>query len=217
MTTSTTRFLLSAGACAALLGGAVACTSASDEPSVAFTVPGKGPSCSPAKVTNPSTDQKPSVTKGEGEPPAELVKDDLKVGDGEEAKTGDKVQMEYVGVLFADGSEFDSSWSRGAEPFTVPALGGGSVIKGWDEGIPGMKVGGRRKLVIPAAKAYGAAGSPPKIPANATLIFVVDLLQVCHPSAAVTTLPTVPGSTPGSTPGTAAGSTGTTPGTAAKA
>ncbi|MDX6732336.1 MAG: hypothetical protein QOC54_2284, partial [Baekduia sp.] len=84
----------------------------------------------------------------------------------------------YVGVLFNGGKQFDASWDRKpATPFDF-TIGQGAVIAGWDEGVPGMKVGGRRVLVIPADKAYGAAGSPPTIPANAPLIFVVDLKKI---------------------------------------
>jgi len=104
-----------------------------------------------------------------------LVKTDLKVGSGAEAKTGQSVTVHYRGTLM-NGTQFDASYDRG-EPF-VFTLGQGGVIKGWDQGVPGMKVGGRRKLVIPSELGYGAAGSPPKIPANATLVFEVELLKV---------------------------------------
>ena len=97
-------------------------------------------------------------------------------GDGAEAKAGDEVTVQYVGVGYKTGEEFDSSWSRG-EPFTF-TLGAGEVIPGWDQGIDGMKVGGRRELIIPPDLAYGPAGSPPAIGPNETLIFVVDLLEV---------------------------------------
>ena len=90
------------------------------------------------------------------------------------AKAGQTVTVNYVGVLFKGGKVFDASWKRN-EPFSFP-LGKGQVIPGWDQGIPGMKVGGRRELIIPAALAYGAKGSPPTIPPNAPLVFVVDLL-----------------------------------------
>jgi FKBP-type peptidyl-prolyl cis-trans isomerase len=116
----------------------------------------------------------PKVTPPSGPAPAKLEKKDLIVGTGKEAKAGDTVTVNYVGVLYKGGKEFDASWKR-KEPFQFK-LGQGQVIKGWDEGVPGMKVGGRRELVIPAELAYGKNGSPPTIPANAPLVFVVDLL-----------------------------------------
>jgi peptidylprolyl isomerase len=105
-----------------------------------------------------------------------LQKTDLIVGKGAEAVAGKKVTVQYVGVSFATKKQFDASWDRG-EPFSF-VLGQGRVIQGWDEGVPGMKVGGRRQLVIPAELAYGASGSPPVIGPNETLVFVVDLLSV---------------------------------------
>ena len=111
-----------------------------------------------------------------GPPPKELETDDIAVGDGAEAQAGDTVTVEYVGVNYDDGSEFDSSWER-AEPFSFQ-LGSGQVIPGWDEGIVGMKEGGRRLLVIPGEQGYGAAGQPPDIGPNETLVFAVDLIDV---------------------------------------
>jgi FKBP-type peptidyl-prolyl cis-trans isomerase len=100
---------------------------------------------------------------------------DLVVGKGAEAKAGDTVSVHYTGTL-QNGEKFDSSKDRG-QPFTFP-LGAGRVIRGWDQGVAGMKVGGKRKLTIPGPLAYGERGSPPKIPANATLLFDVELLEV---------------------------------------
>jgi peptidylprolyl isomerase len=119
---------------------------------------------------------KPKVTVPKGAPPRKLVVKDLEEGSGEEAKAGDEVTVQYVGVNYKSGKEFDSSWSR-SEPFTF-GLGAGQVIPGWDQGVEGMKVGGRRELIIPPELAYGETGSPPAIPPNETLIFVIDLLEV---------------------------------------
>jgi peptidylprolyl isomerase len=117
---------------------------------------------------------KPAATPPSGPPPTKLVTKDLIVGTGPEAKAGQTVTVNYVGVLYKGGKEFDSSWKR-KEPFAFQ-LGKGAVIQGWDQGIAGMKVGGRRLLVIPAELAYGSRGSGSAIPPNAALVFVVDLL-----------------------------------------
>jgi FKBP-type peptidyl-prolyl cis-trans isomerase len=109
-------------------------------------------------------------------PEGKLEIKDLVVGKGPEAKTGDTVKVNYVGTL-ADGKEFDSSKKPGGKPFEVE-LGAGRVIKGWDQGLPGMKVGGKRKLTIPPSLAYGPRGFPGAIPPNATLTFEVELLEV---------------------------------------
>jgi len=119
---------------------------------------------------------KPKVTVPAGAPPKKLETNEIVEGAGAEAKSGDEVTVQYVGVGYKSKEEFDSSWSRG-EPFPVN-LGAGEVIPGWEEGIVGMKVGGRRELVIPPSLAYGPEGSPPVIGPNETLIFVVDLLAV---------------------------------------
>lgn len=111
-----------------------------------------------------------------GAPPKQLVLKELEEGIGAEAKAGDEVTVQYVGVNYKSGKEFDSSWSR-HEPFAFQ-LGAGQVIPGWEQGIEGMKVGGRRELIIPPELAYGEAGSPPAIGPNETLVFVVDLLAV---------------------------------------
>jgi hypothetical protein len=107
---------------------------------------------------------------------AKLIKNDLVTGTGQTAAAGQTVVVNYVGVLCSNGTEFDSSWKRN-QPFTT-ALTPGSVISGWVQGIPGMRVGGRRELIIPPSLGYGKAGSPPTIPANSTLVFVVDLLSI---------------------------------------
>jgi peptidylprolyl isomerase len=120
--------------------------------------------------------QKPEVEKTTGDIPFELAIDDLVVGDGDEAVAGKKVSVHYVGVAFSTGDEFDASWNRG-QPFSFK-LGKGQVIPGWDAGVQGMKVGGRRKLTIPSAMAYGARGAGSAIKPHEPLVFVVDLLSV---------------------------------------
>lgn len=122
-------------------------------------------------------DRKPKVPPGKGNPPTELVVQDLIAGDGTRAKSGDTVSVRYVGVLFEDGEEFDSSWKNGKGQTFQFSLGGGQVIPGWDQGIVGMREGGRRKLIIPPELAYGAQGFPPDIPPDAALIFDVDLVE----------------------------------------
>ena len=119
---------------------------------------------------------KPEIDVPEGEAPTELTIRDLVVGDGAEAKPGRVVQVHYVGVTFESGKEFDASWDRG-QPFKF-VVGGGRVIKGWDRGIRGMKVGGRREIVVPPHLGYGKESPSPLIPAGSTLVFVVDLLTV---------------------------------------
>ncbi|HJE51450.1 MAG TPA: FKBP-type peptidyl-prolyl cis-trans isomerase [Tessaracoccus flavescens] len=118
--------------------------------------------------------EKPEVDFPEGDAPTELVIDDIVEGDGQEAKAGDMAHVHYVGVAFSSGEEFDSSWNRGA-PLAFP-LGAGRVIQGWDQGIQGMKVGGRRRLTIPSHLAYGDRGAGGVIAPGETLIFVCDLV-----------------------------------------
>jgi peptidylprolyl isomerase len=129
-------------------------------------------------VTGVGTDlkAKPKIAKPTGTAPTALQGSDVVTGTGATAEEGDKVSVQYVGVLFSDAKQFDASWDR-KEPFEF-TIGEGGVIQGWDQGVPGMKVGGRRILVIPADLAYGATGSPPTIPANAPLVFVIDLEKV---------------------------------------
>ncbi|MFI7214003.1 FKBP-type peptidyl-prolyl cis-trans isomerase [Micromonospora maritima] len=119
---------------------------------------------------------KPEVGPIEGTPPADLVIEDITVGDGPEARPGQLASVHYVGVAHSTGREFDASWNRG-ETFEFP-LGGGQVIAGWDQGVIGMKVGGRRRLTIPPHLGYGARGAGGVIKPNETLVFVVDLLGV---------------------------------------
>jgi peptidylprolyl isomerase len=119
---------------------------------------------------------KPEIDFPGGEPPADLEIKDIWEGDGPEAKAGDFVSVHYVGVAFSTGEEFDASWNRGA-PLDFQ-LGVGRVIQGWDKGVQGMKVGGRRQLIIPAHLAYGDRGAGSAIQPGETLIFVCDLVSV---------------------------------------
>jgi FKBP-type peptidyl-prolyl cis-trans isomerase len=118
----------------------------------------------------------PTVTLPTGAPPTQLQVKDLKTGTGAEAKAGDQVSVQYIGVLYDNGTKFDSSYDHG-QPFSFK-LGGGQVIPGWDQGVAGMKVGGLRELTIPPSLGYGAQGQPPTIPPNATLVFVIDLVSI---------------------------------------
>jgi len=120
--------------------------------------------------------ERPQIDKPEGDIPFDLGVEDLAVGDGAEAVSGTKVSVHYVGVAFSTGDEFDASWNRG-QPFEFK-LGKGQVIPGWDAGVAGMKVGGRRKLTIPSAIAYGARGAGGVIKPHEPLGFVVDLVAV---------------------------------------
>ena len=119
------------------------------------------------------TSKKPTITKPSGDPPTKLVTKDVVVGKGAAAKNGDKLEMHYLGALF-DGEQFEASWDSD-QPFPL-TLGEGNVIPGWDQGIVGMKEGGRRLLVIPPDLAYGEQGQG-NIPPDATLIFVVDVIK----------------------------------------
>lgn len=139
-------------------------TSASTSTASTATTPASGPLSKKPKVTPPS-----------GSAPSKLETKEIIKGTGPVAKSGDTVTVNYVGVLYKNGKEFDSSWSRN-EPFSF-TLGKKQVIEGWDKGVAGMHVGGRRELIIPAAEAYGSQGQG-SIPPNETLVFVVDLLGV---------------------------------------
>ena len=134
------------------------------------------PEEAPSEEISTNLDEKPQIGKPSGEPPTELVKEDIVEGKGKAAKEGDNITVHYVGVNYSTGDQFDASWDNG-QPVTFP-LTKGSLIEGWIQGIPGMKVGGRRKLIIPPDLGYGAQGSPPAIPPNETLVFVIDLKKI---------------------------------------
>ena len=120
--------------------------------------------------------EKPEVDPHLGPEPTDLEVTDLSVGDGQEAKAGSTVSVHYVGIAHSTGEEFDASYNRG-EPLQF-RLGVGQVIEGWDSGVQGMKVGGRRRLVIPPHQGYGDRGAGGVIAPGETLIFVVDLVDV---------------------------------------
>jgi FKBP-type peptidyl-prolyl cis-trans isomerase len=129
----------------------------------------------PAATNNATTKPASQGTKTVTDPKTGLITEDIVIGDGAEARAGQKVTVHYRGTL-TNGTKFDASYDRG-QPFTFN-LGAGEVIKGWDQGVAGMKVGGKRKLTIPPALGYGARGAGGVIPPNATLIFEVELLKV---------------------------------------
>jgi peptidylprolyl isomerase len=120
--------------------------------------------------------QRPEIDFPGGEPPTELQVTDIWEGDGGEAKPGDTVKVHYVGVAYSTGEEFDASWNRG-DPLQFQ-LGAGRVIAGWDQGVQGMKVGGRRQLIIPPSLAYGDRGAGHVIAPGETLIFICDLVSI---------------------------------------
>ncbi len=139
--------------------------------------PTKAPVETPPSASAPEKPAAPDVSSADGgsDKVDKLKTEDTKVGKGPAAKKGDTVKVHYTGTLM-DGTKFDSSRDRG-DPFSF-TLGQGMVIKGWDEGVPGMKKGGKRKLTIPSGMAYGTRGSPPKIPPNADLKFDVELVEI---------------------------------------
>jgi peptidylprolyl isomerase len=143
-------------------------------------IPEAQPVSSPTVKPTPGEadlNKKPTVPKGSGSPPSTLKAETLIAGSGGAIKSGQQATVQYVGVLYKTGKEFDTSWGKSKQPFQF-ALGSGAVIPGWDQGVLGMKVGERRRLTIPAALAYGAQGSPPKIGPNETLIFDIDLKKI---------------------------------------
>jgi peptidylprolyl isomerase len=172
-------FALAALAAAALMAGCGSSSSNSSTITIGnenssdsgLAKPGEASTAAKTPTSGPLS-KAPTVTPS-GSAPTKLVIKDIIKGTGKEVTSpAQSVTVNYTGVLFNGGKEFDSSWKRG-EPATFSLNG---VIPGWTQGIPGMRVGGRRELVIPAALAYGAKGSPPTIPPNAPLVFVIDLL-----------------------------------------
>src|SRR4051794_14148724 len=166
---------------AVLAGAAIAVTGCGgSEPTKTAQIPaGAAPAAPPAPKASTNlkdTKSKPVVPAQKGPPPKKLVVKDIVVGKGKAAKKGDKLSMQYVGVLYKGGEQFDASWDNGS-PFGF-TLGQGMVIAGWDKGLIGIKPGGRRLLIIPPNLAYKAQGQPPTIPPNATLVFIVDALSV---------------------------------------
>lgn len=132
----------------------------------------------PAAPANPALSTKPKVKVPSGAAPSVLEVHDLITGGGPEAALGDQLSVQYVGVLYKNGKQFDSSWDKPGKPPLTLQLGAGKVIPGWDQGLVGMKAGGRRELIIPPALAYGASGSPPTIGPNEALVFVIDLKKI---------------------------------------
>jgi peptidylprolyl isomerase len=163
-------------------GIALAPSAGSTSQSVAATTPTTTTTATTAAVTTPSSGPlatEPVITVPSGAPSSKLVEKNLIVGTGAAATDGSEISVNYVGALYSNGKVFDASWKdTPGKAFGPFQLGAGAVIPGWDQGLVGMKVGGRRELIIPPALAYKAAGSPPTIPGNATLIFIVDLLAV---------------------------------------
>ena len=148
-----------------------------DNSSESTPTPDTAATATPSATDTPQAPaKKPTVKLPKGKAPKKLIIKDLREGTGPAAQAGQTVTVQYVGVNFKGGKQFDASWDRG-QPFSFP-LGGGQVIQGWDQGVQGMKVGGRRMLVIPPDLGYGPDGQPPVIKPNETLVFVIDLLAV---------------------------------------
>jgi peptidylprolyl isomerase len=154
--------------------------SADSPPQAKTSQPDTGTATAPtpaeAQAALEDTSQKPVLPKPTGSPPRRLVVEDIVKGRGAAAKKGDTVIVDYVGMNFSNGQEFDASWDRG-QPFPV-TIGRTQVIEGWTRGLVGIRKGGRRKLTIPPELGYGPNGYPPSIPPNETLVFVVDAVAV---------------------------------------
>ncbi len=186
---------VTAALAAAMVLGLAACGSSSTAGGV-MLAPGAGATVEAATTTTAATatsttaatpttgalSKEPTITLQKGPAPRKLVVRDLIVGTGATAEQGDTLDVNYVGALFSNDKVFDSSWKDTPGQSFAFTLGNGSVIKGWDQGLQGMKVGGRRELIIPPSLAYGNSGSGSTIPPNASLIFIVDLLKVTKPS-----------------------------------
>jgi FKBP-type peptidyl-prolyl cis-trans isomerase FkpA len=171
-------WLAQAGIGAALaLAATAACTSLTQPPPPEqFAEAREGGAPAAVASAQPPASAQPSLPTRPVAPDEQMGMVTITPGTGDVAKAGDRVSVHYVGTLLADGSKFDSSRDRN-QPFQF-ALGQGQVIKGWDQGVAGMKVGEKRKLTIPPAMAYGPMGRPPKIPPNSTLVFEVELLAI---------------------------------------
>jgi peptidylprolyl isomerase len=171
------RRLPSLLACLILALTAAACGGDKEQAATATATETPAPARFDAGAVPKDLAAKPQVPAPSGRPPAQLQKTDVVRGKGKTAKPGDTVAVQYVGVSWSTGKQFDASWDRGAQPFSFP-LGAGRVIPGWDKGVAGMKVGGRRVLVIPPDLAYGDQSPSPDIAPGETLVFVVDLKKV---------------------------------------
>ena len=153
---------------------------ATEAPAAEATPAGPAKGDAGVKVTG-KLGSEPKITVPSGAtPPTGLLYKDLKVGKGQKAAAGQTVDVQYTGALLKDGTKFDASWDRGGEPFSFP-LGQGQVIPGWDQGVAGMKKGGRRLLVIPSSLAYGDQGAGGVIGPGEALVFVVDLEDIKSP------------------------------------
>lgn len=178
MTRSLARLAV-AGCCAALaVAGCGSSATDADQPApppAATAAPTVGPDGVPALTGTPTDLEEPTQALAGGpQPPAQLVTQDVVVGDGPAATATDTVEVRYTGTLYSDGRLFDSSWARGFDPVSFPLSG---VVPGFAQGVTGMQPGGRRVIVIPPELGYGERGQGP-IPANSTLVFVVDLLEI---------------------------------------
>ncbi len=190
MTTARATRLLAVGltGAALLFAGCGDDDKSSDSASAATSTAATGSATTPTTPADPAATpirnpfKRPTATAHPGARVDQLIVRDVKVGDGEEIQAGDTAIVDYYGALYSDGRQFDSSWDRGREPLEI-RIDNGGVIAGWWQGIPGMRIGGRRTLVIPAALGYGRQGQG-SIPPNATLYFVVDLLGIRRATAA---------------------------------